>query len=219
MNERLKHRMVGAVVLVSLGVVLIPMVLETPANRDRATLSKVTVGAPGGVEHHHQASGIAHRQPPEQHFASSGPVGQGSPTPALRESSGEHLRPAPAEQVRERGFPQAAPALDSKPPIGQKGINGVEVQGTTVSSTLVSPSKSRAWAVQMGSFSKRSNAVALRDRMQARGYSAFISPTAESHGGLTRVYVGPQLSKDQAAKLSLKLSQETQLSGLVVPYP
>lgn len=219
MNERLKHRVVGAVVLVSLAVILIPMVLETPANRHRATLPKATMEAPGGVDHHHRASGIDHRQSPEQHFASSQPVGQGSPAPALRESSGEYLRLAPDEQVMERRFPQVAPPVDGKPSIAQKGFNGVEVQGGTGSSTLASPSKSSAWAVQLGSFSKRSNAVALRDRMQARGYSAFISPTAENPGGLTRVYVGPESSKDQAAKLALKLSQETQLSGLVVSYP
>jgi DedD protein len=76
-----------------------------------------------------------------------------------------------------------------------------------------------AWVVQVGSFAQGSNAVALRDKLRAAGFSAFAET---SLGGkkMTRVYVGPELSRGRANALASRLQRSSLgLSGIVVSYP
>lgn len=64
-----------------------------------------------------------------------------------------------------------------------------------------------AWAVQMGSFSSRDNAVALRDRLRADGYDALLSNVKSSATKLTRVAVGPMIERDAALRLRQELDE------------
>ncbi len=68
------------------------------------------------------------------------------------------------------------------------------------------------FAVQVGSFSKAGNARGLRDKLLAKGYTAFV----KSAGSVTRVYVGPQSSREKAEKVLKKLLAELRLKGIVV---
>ncbi len=62
-----------------------------------------------------------------------------------------------------------------------------------------------AWAVQMGSFSSRDNAVALRDRLRADGYDALLSSIKRASTKMTRVAVGPMVERDNAVRLQEEL--------------
>jgi DedD protein len=74
------------------------------------------------------------------------------------------------------------------------------------------PAVKSAFAVQLGSFSKTSNALGLRDKLKAKGYRAFV----KTSGSVTRVYVGPQKNRAEAEKALKKLLADTQLKGIVV---
>jgi cell division septation protein DedD len=52
----------------------------------------------------------------------------------------------------------------------------------------------------------------LRDKLVAKGYTAFVKTT----GSVTRVYVGPQKDRAEAEKMLAKLLAETKLKGIVV---
>jgi DedD protein len=75
-----------------------------------------------------------------------------------------------------------------------------------------------AWAVQLASFSDRSNAVALRDRLRADGYPAILSDLRQGATTRTRVAIGPILSRDEATKLQQELSNRYQLSPIIVAF-
>ena len=74
------------------------------------------------------------------------------------------------------------------------------------------PAVKSAFAVQLGSFSKTSNALGLRDKLKAKGYRAFV----KTSGSVTRVYVGPQKNRAEAEKALKKLLADTKLKGIVV---
>jgi len=74
------------------------------------------------------------------------------------------------------------------------------------------PAVKSAFAVQLGSFSKTSNALGLRDKLKAKGYRAFV----KTSGSVTRVYVGPQKNRAEADKALKKLLADTKLKGIVV---
>lgn len=71
--------------------------------------------------------------------------------------------------------------------------------------TAAPPAPAAAWAVQMGSFSSRGNAVALRDRLRTDGYDALLSSVKASATKLTRVAVGPMIERDAAVRLRKEL--------------
>lgn len=76
--------------------------------------------------------------------------------------------------------------------------------------------KPQAWVVQIASFSKENNAVALRNKLQKSGYRAFIERVSESKK--IRVKVGPELSKNTAENLQTNLMEEFQLQGVVIKH-
>ena len=73
--------------------------------------------------------------------------------------------------------------------------------------------------VQLGSFSNERNAQALRDRLGARGYDAFVQSTSSGGGRVTRVFVGPQPSREAAERMVARLLEQTRLKGIVVRNP
>ena len=74
------------------------------------------------------------------------------------------------------------------------------------------------WTVQLGSFLKSENALALRKRLQARGYTAFVESGSSARGNVSRVFVGPMPDREQARSSAAKLRREMELEGIVVPY-
>ena len=56
--------------------------------------------------------------------------------------------------------------------------------------------------------------MGLRDKLVARGYTAFVKTT----GAVTRVYVGPQRDRAATEKMLKELQVETKLKGIVVNF-
>ena len=75
------------------------------------------------------------------------------------------------------------------------------------------------WMIQLGSFRRSENALALHKRLQARGYPAFVETGASTQGALSRVFVGPMPDRKQAKDSAAKLRREMALEGIVVPHP
>lgn len=219
MNERLKHRLVGAVVLVILAVIVVPMVLKPPLDADKSSpRPSVTLQVQESTDSDDPASGVTK---PSQLTSLTR---QSLHRSAVERGGGlrtyqKHRQPVFTEgSIGGRSRAQPPPTNGRTQPV-RNGTKVTTRKGEVVSSTGPAGSKIAAWAVQLGSFSKRNNAVALRDRLQERGFPAFVRPPAMSDAELTRVYVGPELSREEARHLSQTLTKEIRLRGLVVPYP
>ncbi|HEX9585951.1 MAG TPA: SPOR domain-containing protein [Gammaproteobacteria bacterium] len=195
MDERLKQRLVGAAVLVLLAVIFIPMILDQPPE---PAPRRTSTPAPSK---------------PDQDFSSRIIPLDAPATPmveARRRARIESVDPAaPAEDPGKpaEDLPRDERPADRTTAAASGGDAGTLTAGPT------------AWAVQLGSFSSAQNAVALRDSLRKKGYTAFVE-RAESHGGeVTRVFVGPALAREQADEVVKKLHAETKLKGIVVKYP
>lgn len=75
------------------------------------------------------------------------------------------------------------------------------------------------FAVQVGAFSKSADAVALRDRARAAGFSAFTETVATDKGNLTRVRIGPVASRAEAEQLQAQVQSKLGLAGVVRSHP
>ena len=191
MDEQLKQRLVGAAVLILLAVIFIPMILEQPRE-----------AAPG-------LTSMPIPSKSDKNFSSRIISLDAPKTPMVE-----------AQRSRMSSVEPAAPAAPKSTNRDRNG-DSTSVDGTVdkASNTAASSAGPTAWAVQLGSFSSTQNAVALRDRLRKKGYTAFVEK-AESHGSeITRVFVGPALAREQADEAVKKLYAETKLKGIVVRYP
>ena len=71
------------------------------------------------------------------------------------------------------------------------------------------------FAVQVGAFAESASAEGLVERLQGRGYSAYVSP-APSGAARWRVRVGPLPTRPEAEKLAEKLQRAEDLSTWVL---
>lgn len=75
------------------------------------------------------------------------------------------------------------------------------------------------FAVQLGAFSKASDANAMRDRLRAGGFSAFVEQVKTDKGTLNRVRVGPVASRADADRLKAQVASKVGIDGMVRPHP
>ena len=75
------------------------------------------------------------------------------------------------------------------------------------------------FAVQLAAFSKPADAIALRDRARAAGFSAFTEVVQTDDGPLTRVRVGPVVTREQAEQLRAQVRARLGTDGVVRSHP
>ena len=75
------------------------------------------------------------------------------------------------------------------------------------------------FAVQLAAFSKPADAVALRDKLRAAGFSAFTEAVTTAQGSLTRVRVGPVADRTAADRLKAEVKARVGIDGIVRPHP
>jgi DedD protein len=193
LNEHIKQRLVGAVVLVSLAVIFIPMLLDS--------------GEEGGMP----LFGSNIPEKPDYQFEPLDiPLEPVKPIEADKPLLVEKPEPAPPKaKPAPKKAKQPAPAKEEKQPLVVKSAPAPEEK----------PAKdSNAWVVQVGSFSNSANALKLRDKLRTRGFSAFVEKL-ESDGNIVfRVRVGPELKREIAESLRDKLQNRMKLKGIVMGY-
>ena len=79
--------------------------------------------------------------------------------------------------------------------------------------------KPKAWVVQVGSFSNRTNALSLQNKLRKKGYAAFIEFVKNANGGVYRVRVGPEVNHDKAVALAADMQKKAGVKGVVMGHP
>ena len=79
----------------------------------------------------------------------------------------------------------------------------------------VQPGTAEAWVIQVGSFSRADNALALRDQLRKGGYTAFTEPVPGA-GDQTRVRIGPELDRARLERQLAKLRKDERFSNALI---
>ena len=74
------------------------------------------------------------------------------------------------------------------------------------------------WGVQLGSFTDRAKAVALRDQLRADGYQSVLTDVKGLTGTSTRVAIGPMVNRDDAIELERELEKRYGMDVIVVVF-
>lgn len=75
------------------------------------------------------------------------------------------------------------------------------------------------FAVQLGAFGQANDADALRDKVRAAGFSAFVEQVRTEKGTLHRVRVGPVANRADAEQLKAQVAAKVGVAGMVRPHP
>ncbi|WP_444757768.1 SPOR domain-containing protein [Pseudomonas sp. A014] len=219
LDKGMKQRMVGALVLVALAVIFLPMLftredemrqvrVEAPQAPAMPSLPDVKVEPVQVPEP--QALPDPSEQPPVVVDESTAPVSAPSqpitPSPAqvAQVPVAKSPAPAPAAKAEARPVPPATPAPAatasvSKPAAASK----IDANGLPVS-----------WSIQLASLSNRAGADNLQKTLRSQGYNAYI----RSADGMNRVFVGPLIERAEAERLRDVINRQQNLKGIVVRF-
>lgn len=78
--------------------------------------------------------------------------------------------------------------------------------------------KMKVWVVQVGSFNSKSDAMRLVNQLRARQYSAFLQKIKTAQGVNHLVFVGPELKHQLARELATDIEAHYHLQSFVVSY-
>jgi len=184
---RLKQRLVGAVVLIALAVIFIPMLLSGGRQMEMPMFGSNV------PERSAEITNIKHID--------------------VEEMQKTERRPVNPERIPiDHGLPE--------PKIVKEKKTIVEKIVALAESKEKKPViKETVWAVQVGSFSKKSNALGLKDKLRKKKIHAFVERIMKNNKATYRVRVGPEITRKKAEALKKKLKKEFKLSGLVVKHP
>lgn len=188
-----KYRIVGAIILVSLVVIFVPMVLNE--SEPPPELKARSHSLPPGKSADTRV--IVSPVTPE----ASGAPDTRTTTPAVAATStgGAKIEPkteAPAAQPQ----PSAAPEKPNP-------------------SSAPAEKVTQGWIVQVGTFTHMENAIRLRDKLKSQGHAVVTETTTVSGKKALRLRVGPFQDKEQASQSMAKIRKETGVKAVVKTYP
>lgn len=138
--------------------------------------------------------------------------------PAVRSEAlpAEPARPAAAAP---RLDPRNEPRPDAPKPAAPKPEAPKPVAPKPAATPTAPAASGVGFAVQLGAFGKPADANALRDKVRAAGFSAFVEQVRTDNGVLNRVRVGPVANRAEAEQLKVQVAAKVGIAGMVRPHP
>lgn len=176
---QIKQRLVGAIILVLLAVIFLPMFLDGEGYE--AYLDDQVPPVPAALL---EPKGIV-------------------PGSVLKagEKGGERLTASPV------------PRDESVAP--KKKVNSVTPQSQSNNQAAESKAGPGSWIVQVASFSQRQNAEKFRDRLQSRGFTAYLESITVKNKPGYRVIAGPFKTKSEAIQNQYQIKAKFSTQGLI----
>ena len=212
MREGAKKRLIGAVILVLLAVIFVPMLVEEEVfQREPAPVAAIPEEPefdsefsatevfldPGEVP---LAQEFEFRSEADNEYADTGRSGEDSLLPIE-----DPLKRVPVTAA----LPVPAPA-----PVA---VARVEAPVTTAVGPV--SLKGPGWVVQVASLSTASNAVSHEKKLRGSGFPAFTEKASVGGKIWYRVRVGPEAKRQAASRLAAKLKRSGYPDAFVQAYP
>jgi DedD protein len=219
MERKLKERLVGAAVLVIVGVLVIPLLLDGPEHTSPVSVGldlPATAGNQTRTHTIHLGTDAKPRTTP-----SSGTISR----PARPAGASSTSRPEPSATSAGKQETQAektrapAPVVEAEPlPTEARSVEPATVETKSVQepvATAQAATPKDGWSVQIGAFGSKSNVVNLRKNLEAAGFETFVVPLERNGRILDAVRVGPVNTLEQARELAALLKKEGHSAAVV----
>ena len=210
----MKKRLVGAVVLVALAVIFVPMLLEEGEQPDESVKLEREIPQEPSTDYRMDLI------PTEEE---------------AQEADTETTMEIPLETITEPDRPEPLTPDDTATVPGQAGAEAEKEKGKkwvivedpakgadqTTSSARVEPAGTAGdsrtgWGVQAGSFGQKANAESLMADLKLNGMNAYISEVQVADKTLYRVRIGPLENKQSAEQQLQLVEKQFKLKGTIL---
>jgi DedD protein len=210
-DDLVKERLTGAIILVALIVLLVPELLTGPV--------RSTARMPGAAQPAEGSPLRSYTIKLDEEARATRASPADSPTPSAPPAPAAEAAASRADAVQAQAGPAAdvpaaatAPRASSVPPSSVPAPAPAAPQATPVT---VTNSADKGWMVQLGTFANHANAQRLAQQLSGRGFQVNIVRGTTGRR-LYRVLVGPTHDRTGALRLAARLRAAGH-SGAIVP--
>ena len=190
MRRRARHRLIGASVLVLVGVIVFPLLFDT---QPRPVSVDIAVDIPDR----------ANSKPMVDTSTKAKPLSAA----AGLDPKEEVVAPEKPEPVVVAKAPEVKPAEAKQADVKPADAKPVEAKVAEVKTTEAKADSAGRFIVQVGAFSEEAKANDVRAKIEKAGFKTYTQVATTKEGPRTRVRVGPFASRDEADKAARKIKQ------------
>ncbi|GAB0149073.1 SPOR domain-containing protein [Marichromatium sp. PS1] len=201
MREGAKRRLTGAVVIVALVVIFVPMLFEQPPLTPPEPIPAAIPEQPPFADRFRSESYLAPDEDVDEVIAPR-PLPQVQPQAAFQTPRESVPEPEPMRQSLPQ--PEPAPSVQPRPELRQQQAPATQLP---------------SWVVQVASLGTAAGAAELEARLRAAGYSAFVEQAEVNGKRYYRVRVGPEIDRVDAERAATMLRDRQGLETLIQRYP
>ncbi|MBY6191946.1 SPOR domain-containing protein [Microbulbifer agarilyticus] len=214
LNDGVKQRIVGALVLAALAVIFLPSLFDREGARYIDVTSQIpappditpiTIAEPQPVENVEPAPPVNEVFQPEY-------VEQSGPAPESVSSSNDDAASSKPDK------PAAAVAKVEPAKPEPKSEPAPELQMPAEETQLDDNGLPEGWVVQVGAYKEVASADRMRNQLMDAGFRAYTRAVDTPKGRLVRVFVGPKLSRVDAQSDKQKLDKLLKTQTLILRY-
>ncbi|RPH30426.1 cell division protein DedD [Buttiauxella warmboldiae] len=239
MASKFQNRLVGTIILVALGVIILPGLLDGQKKYYQDQFAAIPlVPKPGDTDELDMlpaATQALPSQPPEgaaEEVRAGTAAAPGLDIASLPGDNGAGIDEVPL--TREQ--PRLKPAIEKpkpKPaakPHGRAEVDQTEERLAMMSEEPPAPAKpaqqetaeqapvGKAYVVQLGALKNADKVNEIVGKLRGAGFRVYTSPSTPVQGKVTRILVGPDASKDKLKSSLGELSAISGLNGVVMNY-
>ncbi len=207
--DGLKQRIVGALVIVSLAVIFLPMIFDKPHEVSKKQLISIPIQPELPV------ITIDKPKKPVYKLVESNSKTEVNTVQAPKVESKESVSTKP--EVKESVTKSVV-----KPEIQVKPVaKAVAIPKSKIDPVFNQDLLNNVWMVQLGTFGNHENAFKLRDKLRTKGYDGHTTKLNRDGKVLVRVFSGPYADKTKAAAIKKEIDKKfkaEKVTSLVVYF-
>lgn len=225
MASKFQNRLTGTIVLVALGVIILPGLLDGQKKHYQDEFAAIPlVPKPGDRDEPDMlpaATQALPAQPPEgaAEEVRAGDAAAPSLDPSrLAANNNIEIDPVPVEQPKAVEKPKPVEKPQPKPQRDKAAEQLAAASETPPPAKQEAAPTGKAYVVQLGALKNADKVNEVVSKLRGAGYRVYTSPTTPVQGKITRILVGPDASKDKLKGSLGELKQISGLSGVVMNY-
>lgn len=225
MASKFQNRLVGTIVLVALGVIILPGLLDGQKKHYQDEFAAIPlVPKPGDRDEPDMlpaATQALPSQPPEgaAEEVRAGDAAAPSLDPSRIPVNNNSFDVVQESVVAPKPQPKPQPKPVEKPqPQPQQQVAAQTPPPKPQQQAEIPAPTGKAYVVQLGALKNADKVNEIVGKLRASGFKVYTSPSTPVQGKITRILVGPDTSKDKLKGQLGELKQLSGLSGVVMGY-
>jgi DedD protein len=122
-------------------------------------------------------------------------------------------KPSVKAEAKPQDKPDAKPSAKAEVKPQDKPKSPAPAKETTETAP-----QGQAWVVQLGALKNAARVTEIVGKLRSAGYRAYTVPSAPVAGQITRIFVGPDASKQKLESALPEMNQLSELNGQLRPY-